>query len=110
MMHKHRRHRITTVNDFATLAEKLTQHSWTMCTGFKCGSLILLCDASSEDGAQEYAVIRNDRQIESITCSWMEADKLQAMLEHLDKHGSALGPGTLVEIKPHPEGSCSRCA
>ncbi len=64
------------VTDIASLAESLTEQTWTLCTAFKLVTspdappLFFLNDSFSEDGAQEYAVIRNGRQIESITFSW----------------------------------------
>jgi hypothetical protein len=49
------------------LAARLTAHCWTLCTGFEYAGLLFLNDAVGEDGAQEYAVIQDGRQIESIT-------------------------------------------
>lgn len=109
MMHKQRPHKVCDVADLATLVDKLTQHTWTTCSAFSWRSLTLLNDATSEDGAQEYAVVRAGRQIESLTVSWMEPEKLRALLERLDQGegGCDLGPVAMV---PHPEGYCARCA
>jgi hypothetical protein len=109
VIHKNRPFKIAPVESFALLAEKLTEHDWTTCSGFSCGTLTLLNDAFSADGAQEYAVIKDGRQIESLTCSWMKAPQLQAMLEKLDAEGSTVDLGPL-EIVPHCAGYCSRCA
>jgi hypothetical protein len=77
MFHKQRVWCVTPVESAEVLAEKLTQHSWTLCTGFQLGSYLFLNDATSEDGAQEYAVVKcppsdghEYRQVESLTMSW----------------------------------------
>lgn len=76
-MHKKRRWFVGPVDSAETLAEKLTQHSWTLCTGFELLGYLFLNDATSEDGAQEYAIVRRPAepgqpwiQVESITFSW----------------------------------------
>jgi hypothetical protein len=58
--------------------------TWTLCSAFRVGSLTLFNDATSEDGAQEYAVFREGVQVESLTCSWMKPDALAATLRELD--------------------------
>jgi len=67
-------HSIGTVSTPEELAEKLTEHTWTLCTGFRLGKLLFLNDATHEDGAGEYAVVLEGSaqsiQIESITFSW----------------------------------------
>lgn len=57
MIHHHRIFCVTAVDSLDELVEKLTQHTWTLYTGFRHGNFLLLNDAFSEDGAQEYAVI-----------------------------------------------------
>lgn len=56
------------------LAELLTERTWCLCSAFEHAGYLYLNDAISEDGAQEYAVLRRTppgfRQIESITFSW----------------------------------------
>ena len=59
------------------LARDLTDRTWTLCTGFQFGSYLFLNDSTSEDGAQEYAVLKrlpNGQylQIESISFSWCD--------------------------------------
>lgn len=57
------------VTDIAALAESLTQYTWTLCTAFKlvvspgAEPLFFLNDSFSENGAQEYAVVRNGRML-----------------------------------------------
>lgn len=70
--------RLWSVGNVATaeeLAEKLTNHTHCLCTGFRCGGYLFLNDSLSEDGSAEYAVLKplddgTYRQIESITFGW----------------------------------------
>lgn len=71
MLHQHRRFGVITVQSAGELVENLTEHTWTLCTGFSLQGLLFLNDSFSEDGAQEYAVVRDGRQIESLTVSRM---------------------------------------
>ena len=61
------------------LAERLTETTWTLCTGFRFRRLLFLNDSFTESSAQEYAVIRESDmcQLESITFSW--CDKVKGM-------------------------------
>ena len=58
------------------LAELLVQHTWTLCSAFEHAGYLYLNDATSEDGASEYAVLKRVDggcvQIESITFSWCD--------------------------------------
>ncbi len=55
-------------------ARDLQGRTWTLCTGFQCGSYLFLNDSTSENGAQEIAVVvirdHDFLQIESGTFSW----------------------------------------
>jgi hypothetical protein len=70
MFHRGRTHRVAEIETAAELAERLVEHTWTLCTGFRHGGLLWLNDSTGPDGAQEFAVVREGRQIESITFSW----------------------------------------
>ena len=77
MIHRNRTYQVAEdVTSVSDLAERLTQHTWCLCTAFKLvvgggvPELLFLNDSFSEDGAQEYAVVCNGRQVESITFSW----------------------------------------
>ena len=73
MMHDKRVFLVTEVSSVEELADKLTNYTWTCCTGWRLGKLLFLNDATCADGAQEYAVILDGAeqfQIESITFSW----------------------------------------
>jgi hypothetical protein len=88
MMHAHRAHVIVNFDTFEEVAVKLTETTWCPCNGFKVQKLILLNDATSPDGAQEYAVFHEsdpELQIESLTVSWFEsAERLAATLQRLN--------------------------
>ncbi len=66
------------------LAEKLTQYSWCLCNAFRIGGYLFLNDATSEDGAHEFAIVRESdmKQVESITFSWTNRDKA---LDYINK-------------------------
>lgn len=85
MIHKKRRYNVANETDLDKLVGSLTRNSWCLCAGFRIGGLLLLNDAFSEDGAQEYAVIReaDGAQLESLTVSWMEPAGLRTALAAL---------------------------
>jgi len=115
MVHKNRRYRIADVPDLATMAQMLYRNSWCLCNGFRASNLTLANDAFSEDGAQEFVVLRDGREIESLTVSWFDSEA--ALLETLTKLD---GPEAFTvygardygarQIQAHPEGSCHLCA
>jgi len=96
----------------ATLARALVQHSWTLCSGFRIGHLLFLNDATSEDGAQEYAVFdeRLGKQVESLTCSWFEEEDLERAIVKLLAGEGGCEPWGATPSLAHAEGSCTRCA
>ena len=101
MMHKRRLWSVYYVPTIRDLAEKLTEYSWCLCNGFQIGSYVFLNDATSEDGAQEFGVVRTDQplfartnrknservytvnQIESITASWMDRAEMEEFITEL---------------------------
>ena len=77
MMHRNRIFQVVEeVHSISDLAEILTQHTWTLCTAFRLVAapdaepLLFLNDSFSENGAQEYTVIRGGLEVNSITFSW----------------------------------------
>ncbi len=83
MMHKSRTWCIFLIATKEDLAHKLAESTWCLCTAFEIGNYLFLNDATSEDGAAEYAVLKKPvtaeapyMQIESITASWMSEDRL----------------------------------
>jgi hypothetical protein len=94
------------VTSVARLAESLTQRTWTLCTAFRLMTapgaepLLFLNDSFSEDGAQEYAVVRNGRQIESITFSWCSRAEAHNYIAWLVGGGG--GDYGAVEVRLEP--------
>jgi hypothetical protein len=110
MMHRDRVFSVAEVPSAEELAEKITGHTWTLCTGFRLGDLFFLNDSFSEDGAQEYAVIRADRQIETITFSWTSQDRALELIEWLVDGGTTdMGPLT-PQIDDAQNHRCLLCA
>jgi hypothetical protein len=66
----------------ADLADKLANYTWTLCAAWRLGDLLFLNDSFNEDGAYEWAVVRDGRQIESITFGWCD---LARALEHITR-------------------------
>ena len=116
MMHKARRFCVVAVDSAETLAEKLTQHDWCGCAGFKLGGLLFLNDSTSADGAQEYAVVVESTliQVESITFGWMKQDDAQECIKRLIGNAGSCGDMHVritnkIET-PSEHGTCARCA
>lgn len=64
------------------VARLLTEHTWTLCSAIEIAGYLFLNDSTSEDGAQEYAVLKKASepdgqfvQIESITFGWCNYDR-----------------------------------
>jgi hypothetical protein len=114
--------------DADILANKLTNHSWTLCTAFDFvtpdnRTILFLNDAFSEDGAQEYAVIAVDswddngqvvgRQIESITMSWCTPEEARKYINDCaapDFQAPISQPVTVRVDKWRKHESCRLCA
>jgi hypothetical protein len=69
MRHAHRGFHRVKVESVSQLGDDFKQSRWTLCTGFAFQGLVFLNESVSEDGAQEYAVVRGERQMESLTIS-----------------------------------------
>lgn len=126
MLHDSRVFRVTWMGPIGPssaleLARQLTEHTLTLCTGFRLGPLVLVNDSLSPDGAQEYAVFsaRDNFQLESLTVNRIEADELAWMLLRLADERSPSGMGPVCawdshhRLRPkqyeHGE-SCPHCA
>lgn len=110
MIHDKRKYKIIEIEDdgVGALADKLANYSWCLCTGFRWKSLLILNDAFSEDGAQEYAVIRGTEQIDSLTISWMTAERIAAALIRCETTEQQVL--ATVEARQHEAGVCRFCA
>ena len=110
MLHHHRRFAVTVVPSMEELTEKLTEHTWTLCTCFAYQGLLLANDSFSKDGAQEYAVYKDARQVESLTVSWMTQERLQQVIEALLRgEYTEYGPVAPLHTEPASEHRCSLC-
>jgi len=87
MLHTNRQWSIVEAQSAEWLAEQLTEMTWCGCGGFALGGYWFVNDATSPDGAQEYAVLRlvGDRyiQIESITFSWLQPERALAIIRQV---------------------------
>jgi hypothetical protein len=93
VIHTKRRFLIKKVSSVEELAEDLTRCTWTLCTGFELEGYLFLNDAFSEDSAQEYAVIKDGRQVESITFGWCSREQAEV-------HIRAVLAGQQVDMGP----------
>lgn len=109
MMHRDRVFRVTAVESPEELAAKLFETIWTLCTAFSLGDQTWANDSTSPDGAQEYAVIRNGRQVESITVSWSTPERMAEYARQIAASNEVeAGPFRLRTA--HPTGPCRLCA
>lgn len=120
MIHARRAYTIVEVFSLHELLDKLINHTWCGCNGFRYENTVWLNDAFSADGAQEYAVFRCPRgadphaieeleQIESITVSWCSRDQLTKIVERLTSEE----PQEVYKrhkIRKHGEEPCMLCA
>jgi|CXWL01.1.fsa_nt_gi hypothetical protein len=120
MMHNDRIWCVTPAESAEGLARKLTEMTWCCCTAFAIDHYRWLNDATSPDGAQEYAVLLRKEsdgsflQIESITFSWCNYDAalrfIQQTLRGEDDRNEWARPvqPTLQTAAEH--GRCHHCA
>ena len=118
MLHKRGYWSVTPVSNPEELATKLTEHTWTLCTGFSLGGYLFLNDSTSEDGAQEYAVVKPLRdggfvQVESITFGWCTKGRAFELIRKTLR-GEYDAEAAFGRVKPNlepPEGHrCPYCA
>ena len=123
MMHSNRIWCVTEVESAEELALKLTTGTWCCCQAFRIkghSHYVWLNDSTSEDGAQEYAVCRQDlatgdlRQLESISFSWCDRDRalqfIFATLSGDDDHNEWARPVTANLQSPEEHHHCQHCA
>lgn len=120
MFHKHRTWAIHRVESAEILAEMLTTRTWTLCSGFVIAGheeYLFLNDATHEDGACEYGVIRGGlsaerrHQIESITFSWCSTAEAMAYIQDALLGAYSDWQPVCVSVEPaERHGCCPRCA
>ena len=112
MIHYQRRFAVTVIDSIEELVRQLTQYTWTLCTCLAYQGLFLANDSFSEDGAQEYAVYKEGRQIESLTVSWMTPAELREVIEGLlrdEFEAIAFRPIHPLQTEPAGEHRCALC-
>ncbi len=122
-MHNNRVWSLSEVQTVEELAEMLTKTVWCCCSAFFIADhpeYVWLNDATSEDGAQEYAVCRigasDDQliQIESITFSWCDYEKavsyIQSTLNGDDDDNDWARKVTALIQTADEHGRCPLCA
>ncbi|MCA9048376.1 MAG: hypothetical protein KDA89_06590 [Planctomycetaceae bacterium] len=123
MLHNNRIWCLNEVESAEDLATKLTTTTWCCCQAFRIkghDNYLWLNDSTSEDGAQEFAVLKRDAstealtQIESVTFGWCEtAQALRFILATLngedDHHDWAISVNPMIQ-SPKDHGRCSHCA
>lgn len=116
MLHQKRVWAVSEVASPEELAEKLTSMTWCLCNGFKLDGMLFLNDATSENGAQEYAIVRelDYQQIESVTFSWIDQPQaLKIIRAAVENRLSDAGYGQIPfwNLQDHSEhGRCRLCA
>ncbi|MCA9086603.1 MAG: hypothetical protein KDA81_21245 [Planctomycetaceae bacterium] len=123
MLHNNRSWCVAEVASAEELAEKLTKSTWCCCQAFRIvghPKYLWLNDSTSEDGAQEFAVLCQNidtgeqLQIESVTFGWCDHDRalqyIQDTLNGQDDHNDWAIHVTPVLQSPQEHGRCRHCA
>ena len=123
MLHDKRTWCVADVSSAEELAERLTEHSWCLCVAFRlqgaAGSFLFLNDSTSEDGAVEFAIVREGTdgrgrciQVESTTFGWCDEPKALRYIRQAVDEGEK-GTETPVEPRlqsPDEHVTCPHCA
>ena len=137
MLFPQRFHTALNCESLGFIAHELARFgTMTCCTGYRWEQFLFLNDATCEDGAQEYAVLRLDEavqreltrplrveatQIESLTLSWFESKTKDPEMRLLEKEAhvlkllqqgvnSSLNLGNvMIRIEGLSNHSCSHC-
>lgn len=111
MMHNRREWTIKDAANVDELVEWLTEYTWCGCSGFRAPNGDLwLNDSTGGDGAQEYGVIRDGVQIESVTVSWCTPERLRELIDGgigTEFSYGAFRPEQIVPAEGHRCGLCA---
>jgi len=118
MFHKKRTWSVKAIESAEELAKKLSGQIWTLCSGFRYGGYLFLNDSFSEDGAQEYGVIKEITgiQVETITFSWCNYERALQLINEIvngycENNGWNSGIDIDIQVQTHEEhGRCPLCA
>lgn len=124
MLHTRRRWQVGEVESPEDLARKVTETTWTLCTGFwvkGSDGYLFLNDSTSEDAVVEFAVIKGGlkdperNQIESITFGWCSFEEALEIIQEIlkgdfDDGGSwfTVRDEAVQSLEDH--GTCHLCA
>ncbi len=120
MFHQNRRWVVTPVESAENLAKMLTETSWCLCSGFELEGYWFLNDATHEDGAPEFAIVKKQGpggkplRVESITMSWCTFDAAldyvrRTIAGEYDDADYASGVAPAIETTEQ-HGRCAHCA
>lgn len=122
MFHHDRIWQVSEVASAEELARMLVDQTSTLCSGYFVAGhpdYLFLNDATHEDGAGEYGVIRGGldadvhRQLESITFSWCTYENALAYIREAlagDMDESEFARDVLIHLEtPHQHGRCRFC-
>lgn len=117
MLHTKRRWGVAPCNDADDLAAKLTEQNWTLCSAFRTvHGTVWANDSTCADALQEYGVLRKTadggwQQVESITVSWCDRDKLRSYIDRAD--GGEFDAENLAQVPlerlEEPHEACHFC-
>ena len=119
MMHDKRTWCVAPSGSAEELARKITEMTWTLCTGFELQGYLFLNDSTSEDGAQEFGVVKHQPdgsfvQVESITFGWLNEERALTFIQELiqgnfddEEFAHAVTPRLQT---PQEHGRCPYCA
>ena len=118
MWHKQRKFVVADVASAEELLDKFKGEvgTWCLCNGWRCQGCLWLNDSLSENGAQEYAVVREAdmTQVESVTVSWMSREELGQFLRSLASQENPLilevVTNTIESGEEHRRSRCPLCA
>ncbi len=119
MMHDKRTWCVAPSDSAEELARKITEMTWTLCTGFELQGYLFLNDSTSEDGAQEFGVVKRQPdgsylQVESITFGWLNEERALAFIQesiqgNFDDKEFAHAVTPRLQT-PQEHGRCPHCA
>src|SRR5436190_11519318 len=123
MLHRTRRWCVGPAASPEDLARRLTERTWTLCTGFYVEGhpdYLFLNDSTYEDAAHEFAIVKGrvgaaeHVQIESITFSWCTLDEAIAFVKQAlagEMDGSSFARPVQPRLQTLAEhGTCHLCA
>ena len=119
MLHESRRYGVKTLESMEEIAAAIVTLTWTGCAGFavtRDPDLLILNDALSPDGVQEYAVVRKADlrsvyQLDSLSISWMTYESVLESLEDCRTRPRSLAITGLFELtlEPIDQHECPLC-